>query len=111
MRLRMLALLKDGELCVCQIMEVVNLAASTTSEHLSELRRAGLLQERKEGRWVYVGLSDDTQVQTFLETLWPSLDADPQIQKGRERAQAVRLAPLVTTCARMNTGIHPSASR
>ena len=111
MRLRLLALLKDGELAVCQMMEVVELAASTTSEHLSELRRAGLLTERKEGRWVYLGLSDDPQIQTFLDTLWPSLEADPQIKKDRLKAHSVRQVPLVTTCSRMNTGIHPSASR
>jgi DNA-binding transcriptional ArsR family regulator len=52
MRLRMLALLKDGESCVCQMMEVFDPDASTTSEHLSELRRTGLLRER---RWLRPG--------------------------------------------------------
>lgn len=104
MRLRLLALLKDGELCVCQMMEIVDLAASTTSEHLSELRRAGLLTERKEGRWVYLGLSEDPQIQAFLETLWPSLELDSQIKKDRKKAQTVKKRALVTTCSRMNAG-------
>src|SRR5512146_2972049 len=51
-RLRLLAMLREGPLCVCQMTVVTRLAASTVSEHLSELRRAGLLSERKEGRWV-----------------------------------------------------------
>jgi ArsR family transcriptional regulator len=51
-RLRLLAALRTGPLCVCQMTVVVKLAASTVSEHLSELRRAGLLSLRKEGRWV-----------------------------------------------------------
>ena len=104
MRLRLLALLKDGELCVCQMMEIVNLAASTTSEHLSELRRAGLLTERKEGRWVYLGLSEDPQIKDFLATLWTSLDLDPQIKKDRKKAHSVKKTPLLTTCSRMSSG-------
>lgn len=110
-RLRMLTLLRDGALCVCQMMEVFDLAASTTSEHLSELRRAGLLQERKEGRWVYVYLSDDPQVQAFLEALWPGLEADPQVQQDRRRAQSVRAVPLAATCARMRGGVPVPTSR
>ncbi len=111
MRLRMVALLKDGDLCVCQMMEVFDLAASTTSEHLSELRRAGLLRERREARWVHVGLADDPQVQAFLATLWPGLDADPQVQMDRRKARRVRETPLATTCARLQAGTPVASSR
>lgn len=111
MRLRMLALLKDGELCVCQMMEVFDLAASTTSEHLSELRRAGLLRERKEGRWVHVSLADDPALLGFLASLWPGLDGDPQVRADRQRAEAVRSAPLAATCARRQPGVSVPASR
>ena len=57
-RLRLLAMLRGGPLCVCQMTVVVKLAASTVSEHLSELRKAGLVVERKDGRWVEYRLSD-----------------------------------------------------
>src|SRR5512132_2869366 len=57
-RLRLLMLLRGGPLCGCQMTVVVKLAASTVSEHLSELRNAGLVVERKQGRWVEYRLAD-----------------------------------------------------
>ncbi len=57
-RLRILSLLEHGELCVCQIIEVLGLAPSTVSKHLSLLSSAGLVVMRKEGRWAYYRLSD-----------------------------------------------------
>jgi ArsR family transcriptional regulator, arsenate/arsenite/antimonite-responsive transcriptional repressor len=55
-RVRMLLALQGGELCVCQITELLGLAVSTTSKHLSILYQAGLLDSRKEGRWIYYSL-------------------------------------------------------
>ena len=55
-RVRMLLALRGGELCVCQITELFGLAFSTTSKHLSILYQAGLLNSRKEGRWIYYSL-------------------------------------------------------
>lgn len=52
-RLRILAMLGDDELCVCQLTAALGLAASTVSAHLAELRNARLLEEDKEGRWVH----------------------------------------------------------
>ena len=56
-RARILMFLGSGELCVCQIIEMLGLAPSTVSTHLSILYRAGLLDSRKEGRWVYYRLA------------------------------------------------------
>ena len=55
-RLRMLMALQEGELCVCQITELMGLAMSTVSKHLSILYQAGLVNARKEGRWMYYSL-------------------------------------------------------
>lgn len=55
-RVRMLLALRDGELCVCQITELFGLAASTISKHLSILYQAGLVDSRKDGRWIYYSL-------------------------------------------------------
>ncbi|HEX8916685.1 MAG TPA: metalloregulator ArsR/SmtB family transcription factor [Humisphaera sp.] len=53
-RVRVLvALAARGELCVCQIVELLGLAPSTVSKHLSLLHAAGLLAGRKQGRWMY----------------------------------------------------------
>jgi len=56
-RVRILAALRDGELCVCQITELFGMAPSTVSKHLSILHQAGLLASRKTERWVYYRLA------------------------------------------------------
>jgi ArsR family transcriptional regulator len=55
-RLRALMALGAGELCVCQLIEMLGLAPSTVSKHLSILHQAGLVEVRKEGRWMYYRL-------------------------------------------------------
>ena len=55
-RVRMLMALRGGELCVCQITELFGLAPSTISKHLSILYQAGLVESRKDERWVYYRL-------------------------------------------------------
>lgn len=52
-RLRILMALVDQELCVCQIVSMLGLAASTTSKHLALMYQAGILDMRKDGRWAY----------------------------------------------------------
>lgn len=56
-RVRAVLALADGELCVCQIVEVLGLAPSTVSKHMSILQQAGLVGRRKDGRWHYYRLS------------------------------------------------------
>ncbi len=52
-RLRLLAALRLGELCVCQLIAMLELAPSTVSKHLSILHQAELIESRKDGRWVH----------------------------------------------------------
>ena len=70
-RLRILALLAcDGELCVCDIMAALELPQSTISRHLGILRKAGLVNDRKEGLWVYYTLVEpSTPLNERLEDL------------------------------------------
>ncbi|MEZ4647869.1 MAG: metalloregulator ArsR/SmtB family transcription factor [Candidatus Eisenbacteria bacterium] len=72
-RLRILNALRGGELCVCQIVELLGLAPSTTSKHLNQLRRAGLLQARKKGTWVWYRLAHGAE----REQVEPSDRSDP----------------------------------
>jgi len=57
-RLRILKLLREGELCVCEIMAALAKPQSSTSHHLSILRDAGLVKERRDGKWSYYRLAD-----------------------------------------------------
>ncbi len=55
-RLRALLALRDGELCLCQVVELLQLAPSTVSKHMTMLHRAGIVELRKHGRWHYYRL-------------------------------------------------------
>ena len=56
-RLRILHLLHGGELCVCDLVDVLGIPQPKTSRHLGFLRKAGLVQSRKEGYWMYYRLT------------------------------------------------------
>jgi len=74
-------MLRDGELCVCQLTAVLGLAASTVSAHLGELRRAQLIDERKEGRWVFYRVRGEAMAVVPVDSLWAALGVDPLIQR------------------------------
>jgi len=94
-RLRLLALVAREELCVCQLTAVVGLATSTVSSHLGALRRAKLVSERKDGRWVYYSLAPlAPEVKPIVETLLVRLDGDPQTIQDRELVAKLQGLPL-----------------
>jgi len=62
-RIRILKLLREGEFCVCEIMTALNRPQSSTSHHLSILKDAGLIKERKEGKWSRYRLADGAVVE------------------------------------------------
>jgi ArsR family transcriptional regulator len=70
-RLRILALLAGGEVCVCDIHETLRIPQPRASRHLAYLRRTGLVLDRKEGLWVYYRLADpdDPVLQTLLSAV------------------------------------------
>ena len=68
-RIRILGALRFHELCVCQLIELLGLAPSTVSKHLSILRNARLVDSRKQGRWMYYRLSGDDVPDLVTEAL------------------------------------------
>ena len=67
-RVRALMMLHGGELCACQIIDVLGLAPSTISKHMSVLRQAGLVRGRKQGKWMYYSLATKKkQVREILD--------------------------------------------
>ena len=66
-RLRILKLLREGELCVCEIMTALNTRQSSTSHHLSVLKDAGLVKERRDGKWSYYRLSDGAVIELLKQ--------------------------------------------
>lgn len=70
-RLALLDRLKDGEQCVCELMDSMKATQSRLSFHLKVLKDAGLVEDRREGRWMYYSLS--SQALEELEDLVDSL--------------------------------------
>ncbi|NWF87753.1 winged helix-turn-helix transcriptional regulator [Candidatus Bathyarchaeota archaeon] len=62
-RLKILRLLEVREMCVCEIMVALDLTQPTASHHLGLLENAGLVKDRKEGKWVFYSLADTNLVQ------------------------------------------------
>ena len=97
-RMRILAMLSGGPLCGCQISAVVKLAASTVSEHLSDLKKAGLVAEKKEGRWVEYRLAASGPAATIVTALLSDLENDPELRADRVLTKALRRVPLEELC-------------
>lgn len=57
LRIRLLELLREQELCVCELCEVLEVSQSKLSFHLKTLKQAGLVRSRQEGRWIYYSLN------------------------------------------------------
>jgi len=108
LRLRVLALLGAGELCVCQVAETLSVPASSVSEALRELRRAGFVTERKEGRWVFVSCPEPAP--PLLEILLREAASLPEANLDRARVAAVKGIPVQDVCrkqlARMDEATH-----
>lgn len=105
LRLRVLALLGSGELCVCQVAEILQTPTSSVSEALRELRRAGFVNERKEGRWVYVSVRLGTA--PWFRELLQELEGLPETLQDRGRAQEVQLLGAQAVCQKY---LDPEAS-
>ncbi len=58
-RLRIAVLLLRGELCVCDLTEVLKLPQPTISRHMAKLKSAGIVSDRRAGKWIHYKLSDD----------------------------------------------------
>lgn len=62
-RLRILARLRGGERCVCELMDAVDAAQSRLSFHLKALKDAGIVIDRREGRWNYYSIAPDARAE------------------------------------------------
>lgn len=102
-RTRVVMFLREGELCVCQIIEMLGLAPSTVSKHMDILHQAGLVESRKEGRWIYYrlpGQDASSHVQGVISWLQESLADDPRIAQDAKRVKAVCRMSLDDLCCR-----------
>lgn len=109
-RVRILCALRErGELCVCQLQELLALAPSTTSKHLSLLAAAGLIEARREGRWAYYRLADPNEIpeQAAPVVEWLCRQAAPgkAICADRERLDLILSYSPEELCQRQADGV------
>lgn len=97
-RLRVLALLSSGEYCVCQVAEVIQVPQSSVSEALRELRRAGFVRERKDGRWVFVSTVPESQASPLLRGILAEVTPLAETLRDRTHAEAVKALALPIPC-------------
>ena len=97
-RLRLLAMLRDGPLCVCQMTAVLQLATSTVSGHLLELKRGGLVAEEKRGKWVAYRLRADGPFTRLLDEALALVADDPVAAADRDAVRGVTAVPVEAFC-------------
>jgi ArsR family transcriptional regulator len=88
-RLRILALLAGGEICVCEIHDSLNLPQPTVSRHLAYLRSVGLVVGRKQGLWVHYSLAepDDPLVRAVLSSAAHWAQHAPSVERDAARLE------------------------
>jgi len=82
-RLRILLMLKQRPLCVCEMHEVLLIALSTISAHLKLMKNTGLITDEKDGRWVIYRLSENIFLHELLGKLEKELQSDPTVQNDK----------------------------
>jgi ArsR family transcriptional regulator, arsenate/arsenite/antimonite-responsive transcriptional repressor len=92
-RVRIIAALRRGELCVCELVDALEVSQSTLSSHLQVLRQTGVVSTRKEGRWIYYSLTDQKRglVEAIFSQIQRQLDVDSRLRRDSQRI-AGRLA-------------------
>jgi ArsR family transcriptional regulator len=84
-RLRILALLLEGELCVCEIIAALELPQSTISRHLAYLRNSDWVRDRRQGVWMYYRLNEGEH--TIISEMKPLLEK--HLTRSPEHAEAL----------------------
>ena len=109
-RVRALLALGDREVCVCQLIELLQLAPSTVSKHMTILRQARLIDGRKKGRWMNYRLAGKHASPAVKEaTAWlrRSLSDDPTARRDARRMERILKTGREVLCTRQSARRKP----
>lgn len=108
-RVRILMALRSGELCVCQVTELLKLAPSTVSKHISILKQARLVESNKNGKWVYYRLPDRTSSVAAEAIAWATkhLSSDAKIGTDARTLKAIVKKHPVEACRKQRDSRKP----
>jgi len=93
-RLRILAMLEGRTLCVCQMTAILELAPSTVSGHLNELRRSGLVVEDRQGKLVYYRLDSGSPLLGLVRSALALARGDERVRADAALVDRVRAVPV-----------------
>jgi DNA-binding transcriptional ArsR family regulator len=97
-RIRALAAARHGDLCACQIIELLGLAPSTVSKHMNILKDAGFVSSKKQGKWTYYCLSKDRRnptLQALIALVFKILEKDSTVKTDRGKLKKIlEVTPL-----------------
>ena len=94
-RLRLLNLLRDGEVCVCFFAGTLDTNNPKISRHLAYLKRASLVTARRDGKWVHYSLQrpGDSRAAELFDATLKMLESDPEMKRDREELVKFCCAP------------------
>lgn len=101
-RLRCLALLvREGELCVCELTRALDAPQPRISRHLAQLRDAGLVHDRRRGQWVFYGIRPDLPdwIHTVLHATVEAVSEESAYGDDRRRLWVMEDRPGSARCA------------
>ena|SRR5687768_10598555 len=94
-RLRLLNLLRDGEVCVCFFAGTLDTNNPKISRHLAYLKRAQLVTSRRDGKWMHYSIQrpDDVRAAELFDATLKMLESDPEMKRDREELVKFCCAP------------------
>ena len=93
-RLRLLCLMGGGEICVCYLQEVLKTNQPKISRHLAYLKRAGLVEARRDGKWMHYRRKKlEPDLERILAAILKHLEKEPQIAEDAKRLKQIVCCP------------------
>jgi ArsR family transcriptional regulator len=101
-RLRLLQLMKEGEICVCFLQEVLQTNQPKISRHLAYLKKAGLVEARRDGKWMHYRLiPPGKEFEPILKQTFACLRKQPSFHGDRRRLGRIGCSPAAQRSSRV----------
>ncbi|MCE5301668.1 MAG: metalloregulator ArsR/SmtB family transcription factor [Planctomycetaceae bacterium] len=104
-RVRIVLALQPEELCVCQIVELLELAPSTVSKHMAILKQARLVESRKEGRWMFYRIAENdvpAEARKITSLVVELLAGDSQMSEDARQLKRILKLDRDVLCKKQN---------
>jgi ArsR family transcriptional regulator, arsenate/arsenite/antimonite-responsive transcriptional repressor len=93
-RLRILFMLREKNLCACEMLELLSISGATLSSHLKIMKLSGIISQKKDGRWIEYSLVDKI-TQRFLDFIEANTDSKSSIQDDKRKIKNLNKRELI----------------